>query len=79
MNMDNIYLISDIPGYSPQISRLISMMNYARYTTIEEVKDLSIDQLDFCWIRKVTRLEHCCCTLRGSNTLIRWRRLRIGS
>lgn len=47
MNMDNIYLISDIPGYSPQISRLISMMNYARYTTIEEVKDLSIDHLDF--------------------------------
>ena len=47
MNMDNIYLISDIPGYSPQISRLISMMNYARYTTIEEVKDLSIDQLDY--------------------------------
>ncbi|KQN99140.1 integrase [Paenibacillus sp. Leaf72] len=47
MNMDNIYLITDIPGYSPQISRLISMMNYARFTTLEAVKDLSKDQLDF--------------------------------
>lgn len=27
INMDNIYLISDIPGYTPQISRLLSMMN----------------------------------------------------
>jgi uncharacterized damage-inducible protein DinB len=45
--MDNIYLITDIPGYSPQISRLISMMNYARHTTIESTKGLTIDQLDF--------------------------------
>lgn len=47
LNMDHIYLITDIPGYSPQISRLLSMMNYARYTTLESVKNLSIDQLDF--------------------------------
>ncbi|MDQ0195562.1 DinB family protein [Paenibacillus wynnii] len=45
--MEKIYLITDIPGYTPQISRLISMMNYARYTTIESTKDLTIDQLDF--------------------------------
>jgi uncharacterized damage-inducible protein DinB len=47
INMDNIYLITDIPGYSPQISRLLSMMNYARYTTKEAVNNLSRDQLDF--------------------------------
>lgn len=47
LNMNNIYLISDIPGYSPQISRLLSMMNYARFTTLEAVKNLTIDQLDF--------------------------------
>jgi hypothetical protein len=41
INMDNIYLITDIPGYSPQVSRLLSMMNYARYTTKEAVKNLS--------------------------------------
>lgn len=47
MNMDQIYLITSIPGYTPQISRLISMMNYARYTTLEEVKGLSKEQLDY--------------------------------
>ncbi|WP_340005142.1 DUF664 domain-containing protein [Paenibacillus sp. FSL K6-0276] len=47
INMDKIYLITDIPGYSPQISRLLSMMNYARHTTLEDVKDLGVDQLDF--------------------------------
>ncbi|ULO10327.1 DUF664 domain-containing protein [Paenibacillus sp. 19GGS1-52] len=45
--MDKIYLITDIPGYSPQISRLLSMMNYARHTTIESTNDLSIEQLDY--------------------------------
>ncbi|RKP58317.1 DUF664 domain-containing protein [Cohnella endophytica] len=45
--MNNIYLISDIPGYPPQISRLLSMMNYARHTTLEATKDLSVNQLDF--------------------------------
>ena len=46
-NLDNIYLITDIPGFTPQISRLISMMNYARYTTIEATRGLTIEQLDF--------------------------------
>ncbi|UKS31042.1 DinB family protein [Paenibacillus sp. HWE-109] len=45
--MNNIYLITDIPGYPPQISRLLSMMNYARHTTLESVKNLSVAQLDF--------------------------------
>ncbi|NMO96591.1 DUF664 domain-containing protein [Paenibacillus lemnae] len=45
--MNNMYLITDIPGFSPQISRLLSMMNYARYTILEEVKDLSKEQLDY--------------------------------
>lgn len=47
INMDNIYLITDIPGYSPQIGRLLSMMNYARYTTLAAVKDLNVEQLDY--------------------------------
>lgn len=45
--MEKIFLITDIPEYTPQISRLISMMNYARYTTIGSTKDLTIDQLDY--------------------------------
>lgn len=40
-------LIADLPGYSPDISRLLSMMNYARFTTLQEVKDLTMEQLDF--------------------------------
>lgn len=47
IDMDKIYLITDIPGYSPQISRLLSMMNYARHTTLAAVKDLTMDQLDY--------------------------------
>lgn len=47
IDMDKIYLITDITGYSPQISRLLSMMNYARYTTVETVKDLTVEQLDY--------------------------------
>lgn len=45
--MENILLITDIPGYTPQISRLVSMMNYARFTTLDAVKNLTQDQLDF--------------------------------
>jgi len=47
LGTNNIFLITDIPGYSPQIGRLLSMMNYARFTTIESVKNLSSEQLDF--------------------------------
>ncbi|MFC5451073.1 DinB family protein [Paenibacillus aestuarii] len=47
LDMDKIFLISDIPGYTPQISRLMSMMNYARYTTFQSVQGLTTEQLDF--------------------------------
>jgi uncharacterized damage-inducible protein DinB len=45
-NRERMYLISDIPEYTPQISRLMSMMNYARHTTLEAVKGLSSRELD---------------------------------
>lgn len=41
------FLISDIPGFTPQISRLVSMMNYTRYTTLSAVDGLGIEQLDY--------------------------------
>lgn len=47
INMDKIYLITDIPGYTPEISRLMSMMNYARHSTLRAVQDLTIEQLDY--------------------------------
>jgi uncharacterized damage-inducible protein DinB len=46
MENERIYLIADQPGFTPEISSLISMMNYARYTTLRAVRDLSIEQLD---------------------------------
>lgn len=46
INMENIYLITDVPGYTPQVGRLLSMLNYARFTTLEAVKDLTSEQLD---------------------------------
>ena len=44
--MDADYLVKDIPGFTPHIGRLVSMMNYARVTTLHAVRDLSIEQLD---------------------------------
>jgi uncharacterized damage-inducible protein DinB len=46
MENERIYLIADQPGFTPEISSLVSMMNYARATTLDAVKDLSIEQLD---------------------------------
>jgi uncharacterized damage-inducible protein DinB len=41
------YLIGDLPGFAPQIGRLVSMMSYARYTTLDAVDGLEVEQLDF--------------------------------
>ena len=41
------YRISDIEGYTPQIGRLVSMLNYARSVTIDSVKNLTPPQLDY--------------------------------
>ena len=46
MNPRHIYLITDISGFTPQIGRLVSMMNYARETTLQEASDLTMQQLD---------------------------------
>ena len=44
---DIAFLITDIPGYTPEISRLVCMMNYARNVTLDSVKNLTTEQLDF--------------------------------
>ncbi len=41
------FLIQDAPGFTPQISRLVGMMNYARQTTLDAVRGLSARQLDY--------------------------------
>jgi uncharacterized damage-inducible protein DinB len=35
------------PGFTPNISRLVSMMNYARSTTLEMLQGLTVEELDF--------------------------------
>ena len=47
MNERGLYLIGDTSGFTPQIGRLVSMMNYARYTTVSAVADLRVDELDY--------------------------------
>ena len=47
MNEDRLYLITNQPGFTPYMGRLVSMMNYARATTLHAVKDLTTQQLDF--------------------------------
>jgi uncharacterized damage-inducible protein DinB len=47
MNQTNLLLIGDLPGFTPQIGRLVSMMTYARHTTLADVDGLEVDQLDY--------------------------------
>ncbi|OZU88860.1 integrase [Virgibacillus indicus] len=37
----------NVPGFDQQIGKLVSMMNYARFTTLNAVKGLTIEQLDY--------------------------------
>ena len=44
---EKICLVTDIPGYTHDISRLICMMNYARLVTIKSVEKLTVTELDY--------------------------------
>jgi uncharacterized damage-inducible protein DinB len=43
----NLYLVGDISGFTPQIARLVSMMNYVRHTTLSAVEGLTLNELDY--------------------------------
>jgi uncharacterized damage-inducible protein DinB len=47
MAQQSLFLIGDIPGFTPQIGRLVSMMNYVRSTTLQAVAGLGADELDY--------------------------------
>ena len=47
VGITNLYLIAPVAGYTPQIGRLVSMMNYARRTTLDEVGGLTVNHLDY--------------------------------
>lgn len=46
MESTGTFVIGDIPGFEPQIARLVGMLRYARQTTLTAVQGLTIDQLD---------------------------------
>ena len=41
------FLIAEVPGFTPQIGRLVSMMNYVRSTTLSAVAGLGVNELDY--------------------------------
>ncbi len=43
----DLCMIDRKKGFTPEIGRLVSMMDYARYTTEEAIRGLAVDQLDF--------------------------------
>ena len=47
MSKPSPFVIADQSGFTPHTSRLVSMMNYARRTTLEMVRGLSPEELDF--------------------------------
>lgn len=47
MDESRLYLIGDVAGFSPQVGRLVSMMNYARHTTLAAVRGLEARHLDY--------------------------------
>jgi uncharacterized damage-inducible protein DinB len=44
---DRSFLIGDLPGLSPQVARLVSMMRYVRDTTLDAVDGLGVEELDY--------------------------------
>ena len=47
MSQQALYLVGDVPGFTPQVGRLVSMLNYARHTTLAAVAGLGLDELDY--------------------------------
>jgi uncharacterized damage-inducible protein DinB len=47
MSTDDLYLITDLTGFAPQVGRLVSMMNYVRSTTLASVAGLGVSELDY--------------------------------
>jgi uncharacterized damage-inducible protein DinB len=49
MDQRDLFLIGEIPGFTSQIARLVSMMNYVRYTTVTAVEGLGVSELDYLY------------------------------
>ena len=47
MSEPGLYLVGDVAGFTPQVGRLVSMLNYVRHTTLAAVAGLGVDGLDY--------------------------------
>jgi uncharacterized damage-inducible protein DinB len=47
MSKPSPFLITDQEGFTPHMGRLVSMINYARRTTLDMVRGLTVEELDF--------------------------------
>jgi uncharacterized damage-inducible protein DinB len=47
MEVNDLYLVKQREGYEPEIGKLVSMMEYTRHTTLEAIKGLSSNELDY--------------------------------
>ncbi|WP_254434160.1 DinB family protein [Halobacillus sp. Marseille-Q1614] len=41
------FIVEEKEGYTPVVGRLLSMMEYARRTTLEEIEDFTAEELDY--------------------------------
>lgn len=56
LNIQTLYVIDQKEGLSLEFSKLVSMMNYTRVTTMEEVRNLSVEELDFLYDEKANSI-----------------------
>ena len=47
MSEKDLLLITELPGFTPQIGRVVSMMNHVRSTTLSVVTGLGVSELDY--------------------------------
>ena len=47
MSHESPFVVAPLPGFTPQVGRLVAMMSYARRTTLEAVEGLTTEQLDY--------------------------------
>jgi uncharacterized damage-inducible protein DinB len=47
MELDQLFLIKEKEGFKKDFSILISMMNYARFTTLADLKEITQEELDY--------------------------------
>ena len=56
-----MFLIDQKEGLSLEFSKLVSMMDYTRVTTIREIESLTVEEFDFFMKQNLIQSE-CCCT-----------------